>query len=222
MSTSKDKKLKRKQQLQAEKEDTEFIKKASSLEDPIAMFEPFRLFKKVDPPLCIRHFAAEDLSRAHADWCFGLLKTFMQPFYEKCEAMGGWNERFKREELLDPSARFLLALEGEKPFGYLCFRFDMDCGRRVLYCYELHVAVEMQRKGLGKHLMVLLELIGRKLEFEYVVLTLFVDNAGAQNFYRKTLKYTTDSSSPPNTLDDVAGYEILSKPLCPRAGSSNG
>lgn len=53
----------------------------------------------------------------------------------------------------------------------------------MLYCYELQVAATAQRRGLGKFLMVLLELIARREAMTHVVLTVFKVNAAALALY---------------------------------------
>ena len=35
------------------------------------------------------------------------------------------------------------------PVAYTNFRFDMDYGRRVVYCYQLQVAHDYRRKGVS-------------------------------------------------------------------------
>ncbi len=43
-------------------------------------------------------------------------------------------------------------------------------GVEVLYVYELQLAGNAQRKGLGKHAMVLLDLVSRKVRFGVAML----------------------------------------------------
>ena len=51
------------------------------------------------------------------------------------------------------------------------------------------------RKGVGKHLMVVLEIIALKLGMEWVMLTVFNANEAAGAFYRR-LGYGVDETSP--------------------------
>lgn len=63
------------------------------------------------------------------------------------------------------------------------FRFDMDYGRSVLYCYEMQVEEEFQRKGLGGFMMTALEEIAKSFGMEKLVLTLLTNNPDAKRFY---------------------------------------
>lgn len=92
-------------------------------------------------------------------------------------------------------------------------RFDREDGAPVVYCYELQLTPPVQRKGLGRLLMAVLELISAKAGMEACLLTVMRDNAGARALYAK-MGYVLDESSP--GFDDPAedcGYMILSKQL---------
>ena len=76
----------------------------------------------------------------------------------------------KRNELGDRACRFLVAYdeddEEKNPIAFINFRFTTqgeycNCrgGDPCLFVYDIHVAKEKQRKGLGKHLMMLVCLI---------------------------------------------------------------
>lgn len=90
-------------------------------------------------------------------------------------------------------------------------RFDGDEGFPVAYCYEIQLVPQAQRKGLGKFMMQVLELIGAKNGMERCLLTVMKENHGARAMYSR-LGYSMDESSPgfEDPTED-AGYEILSK-----------
>ena len=82
----------------------------------------------------------------------------------------GWDDEDKRNELGDRACRFLVAYdeddEEKNPIAFINFRFTTqgeycNCrgGDPCLFVYDIHVAKEKQRKGLGKHLMMLVCLI---------------------------------------------------------------
>jgi GNAT superfamily N-acetyltransferase len=95
------------------------------------------------------------------------------------------------------------------------FRFLVEDLCTVLYCYELQVCKDRSRRNLGKRLMTILELIGRKFSMEFLMLTVILRNAEARSFYAK-LGYAVDETSPQMDLEEDPGdvpYEILSKRL---------
>lgn len=80
--------------------------------------------------------------------------------------------------------------------------------------YELQLGPHVQRKGLGKFLMQLIELIAHKNQMGAVVLTVQKENLLAMNFYMSKLRYTISTISP-SRVDPLMGlersYEILCK-----------
>ena len=59
--------------------------------------------------------------------------------------------------------------------AFVHFRFtvqgevmDTMCGDTCLYVWDIHVDEAMQRKGLGRHLLTIVELIARREEMKYV------------------------------------------------------
>ena len=100
-----------------------------------------------------------DLSPEKQEVIIDLLEKNMKKLYE--ESDWGWNAKNKSDELLDESAWYLLA---EKPdgtiVGFSHFRFDMDYDDEVLYVYEIQIDPSFQRKGLGRFMMQVLELLG--------------------------------------------------------------
>ena len=88
-----------------------------------------------------------------------LTRLNMRAVYEAAPGWGGWRDGKKRGELLDADSRFLVAREegGGALLGFASFRFLAEGERDVLYLYELQLAEAAQRKGLGRHLMLLCE-----------------------------------------------------------------
>jgi GNAT superfamily N-acetyltransferase len=118
---------------------------------------------------------ATKLSKDEAKWAFDLVKETME---DKYEASGyGWDDEDKMRELTEKGTRFLIAREwpseegatkGEA-VGIAHFRFtvqgeviDKMAGEPSLYIYDLQIEDHSQRKGLGKHLLMILELIARR------------------------------------------------------------
>ncbi|RLV76492.1 hypothetical protein DV515_00016918, partial [Chloebia gouldiae] len=166
-----------------------------------------------------------------------LTKANMQTLYEQSE--WGWKEREKREELRDERAWYLLAREpGHGPVAFSHFRFDVECGDEVLYCYEVQLESRVRRRGLGKFLLQILQLVANSTQMKKVMLTVFKHNHGALQFFREALhdrapraggagaqtevgardpprdpKFEVDATSPSvsGCCGDDSSYEILSR-----------
>jgi ribosomal protein S18 acetylase RimI-like enzyme len=112
--------------------------------------------------------------------------------------------------------------------GFAHFRYeygDDDHPRfPVTYLYELQVHSNVQKLGIGKKLMSIVELISVNLKMEKVMLTVFRANVAAMAFYKKR-NYNVDECSPSNFTgeeNENCDYEILSKiVLLPREKSKN-
>ena len=59
--------------------------------------------------------------------------------------------------------------EHDTPVGFVHFRFELEGEAEVLYVYELQVAKEAARKGLGMRLMQIMELAARKYSMKWVM-----------------------------------------------------
>merc|ERR1719376_1191192 len=131
--------------------------------------------------------------------------------YSKSE--WGWNEDNKRKELTEDAAWFLIAREKETevPVAFSHFRFDMDHDDDVLYCYEIQTEQKMRRKGLGKFMMKVLELLMIKSDLLKIMLTVFKHNEPATKFFKDVLKYDIDETCPYDTVYEQFDYEILSR-----------
>lgn len=138
-----------------------------------------------------------------------LTEDNMKEFYEKSNF--GWNRAAKLKELRHRTAIFLIAMFDSKLFAFCHFRFEhgSDESEACVYCYEIQVADEYQRRGIGKYLMNILPLLAIRFKIYKVMLTVFKHNKIAMDFYMNTLKFRIDKSSP-SKFDIEADYEILS------------
>lgn len=156
-----------------------------------------------------------DTTEEVKDWMLELVRDNMKEMY--IDAGWGWDDGQKRRELVDEAARYLIAFnaEGER-IGFTHFRLMMEGLHEVLYVYELHLVESARRKGLGKRLMQLMELIAIKESMRWVMLTVFKENESAQAFYTDKLKYAVDEISPGRTsVAREFTYDILSKCVDP-------
>ncbi|KAF8832406.1 hypothetical protein HHX47_DHR1001400 [Lentinula edodes] len=133
----------------------------------------------------------------------------------------GWNALDKQQELFDPLARYIILNpvgQSDQIAGYSVLRFEHEAEEDILYCYELQISPLHQRKGLGKFLMKLLEVIGRRTKMEKIMLTVLDNNSAANDFYA-TIGFQLDECSPsfedPENEGDTekVDYQILSKLL---------
>ncbi|KAK2168379.1 hypothetical protein LSH36_17g06030 [Paralvinella palmiformis] len=120
--------------------------------------------------------------------------------------------------MADERAWYLIARdETDKPVAFVHFRFDVDFDFEVLYCYEIQLIQAVRRKGLGKFLMQILELLAHKAQMKKVMCTVFNNNYASRAFFMEKLRYEVDETSPEETmveaLYDEEGYtyQILCK-----------
>uniref|UniRef100_A0A336LVB1 N-alpha-acetyltransferase 40 n=1 Tax=Culicoides sonorensis TaxID=179676 RepID=A0A336LVB1_CULSO len=146
-----------------------------------------------------------DLDPKVVKWAFKLAERNVGNYFKTCKE--GWQPKIKQNDLNKNWARYLIAVDKstKKNVAYTMFRFDLDYGSSVLYCYEMQVESEYQRKGLGAFMMKALEHIVQHFKMEKLVLTVLKNNPDAVKFYHR-LGYKKDETSP-----DDEDYEILSK-----------
>lgn len=118
------------------------------------------------------------LNKTECSWAFDLVKEHMEDVYDI--AGYGWDDDDKESELKEQGSRFLIVRDPSmpnQPVAFVHFRFtvqgealDQMAGDTCVYVFDLHVEEEYQRKGLGKHLMVILELIGKSHFFNLICL----------------------------------------------------
>lgn len=189
---------------------TAAVEKANSLNDPLADFNTFRTFFKNDLLLTLMCSRVRELPRGVIQWILDLMKRNMETLYNDCD--WGWDDEKKRNEMTEDAAWYLVAYDTDrKPVAFSHFRFDIDYGLEVLYVYELQLEPAVQRKGLGKFMAKVLELIAFKNKMRKVVLTVLKHNQAALDFYQ-SLKYVIDETCPEDSFEEQFCYFILSKP----------
>ncbi|KAL5995506.1 hypothetical protein ACLOJK_025568 [Asimina triloba] len=134
-------------------------------------------------------------------------------------------EKVKRREMVAPEARYIFVRElrkasaedlssgieesttcshwdgdGDPVVGFVQYRFIVEEEVPVVYVYELQLEHRVQRRGLGKFLMQLIELIARKM--------------GIEKSYEILCKaFDEDTKAKLEKLDKLSGYG--SKPPLP-------
>ncbi|XP_061462278.1 N-alpha-acetyltransferase 40 isoform X2 [Rhineura floridana] len=164
-SKGKEKKQKRLEERAARDAVCAKVDAANKLGDPLEAFPVFKKYDRNGLNISIDCKRGSSLDPATLDWAFELTKTNMQTLYEQSE--WGWKDREKRDEMTDDRAWYLIALEdGSLPVAFSHFRFDVECGDEVLYCYEVQLESKVRRKGLGKFLIQILQLMANRFEID--------------------------------------------------------
>ncbi|KAE9466127.1 hypothetical protein C3L33_01973, partial [Rhododendron williamsianum] len=234
--TGRERKTSRKQILEKKKAIDEIVKAASSPDkDHLASFPPFRHYQRNGLSVYLESGYGDKLSSPVKQYIQNLLKANMEGPYGS-----EWltEEKVKRREMVAPEARYIFVqedlnanryqatgVETERAstdvihgrghiVGFVHYRFTVEEEIPVLYVYELQLEPHVQRKGLGKFLMQLIELIAHKNQMGAVVLTVQKENLFALNFYTSKLRYMISTISP-SRVDPLIGleksYEILCK-----------
>lgn len=186
------------------------VKKANSQENPLSVLPSFQKYERNGLSVKFETVRAANLNGATKDWIFKLLESNMKTLYE--ESDWGWNEGNKKTEMFEDAAWYLIARDSEdKPVAFSHFRFDMDFDDDVVYCYEIQLEPAFRRKGLGKLMMKVLELLMIKADMVKIMLTAFKHNEDAMKFFKNCLLYDIDETSPYNTIYEQFDYEILSR-----------
>jgi len=186
------------------------VKKANNQSCPLDQLPSFKKYNRNDLSVSFETLRAPDLDEKTKDWVFTLIKGNMKDMYQKSD--WGWNEKNKKVELFEDNAWYLIARDDDSvPVAFSHFRYDMDFDEDVLYCYEIQLEPSFRRKGLGKLMMKILELLMLKAEMVKIMLTVFKHNPDACLFFKNCLKYSVDETSPYNTIHEQFDYEILSR-----------
>jgi len=107
----------------------------------------------------------------------------------------------------EPGTRLLVLHDNtpENVLGFVSWQVDIEDVEAVIYwytllllqsdhSYELQLSPRIQRSGLGRQLMNLLEQIGSSFHLSKAMLTVFTSNISALNFYT-TLGYPSSLPS---------------------------
>ncbi|CAI5451788.1 unnamed protein product [Caenorhabditis angaria] len=185
------------------------VKKASQQMNPVEKFQCLTDDRTSSDgeEITFKYAWATHLTDEEFDWVFSLFKQNMFTMYQMSQ--WGWDADSKKNELRATTARYIIALnsKGEK-IGYTHYRFVLDHGIPALYCYEIQVIEDYQKKGVGSMLMRTLESLAEKTFMEKVLATVFAYNEKSLAFFHKN-DYTSDVTCPDE--DQGLDYLILSK-----------
>lgn len=209
--------------MQKKKRIDELLKSAySSDKDHLADFPHSRHYNKNGLSLSLESGRGDKLSSNLKQQIQKLLKVNMEGPYG---AEWPTEEKIKRKEMTSPEALYIFVHNVENTtdnskesmIGFVQYRFTIEEEIPVLYVYELQLESAYQGKGLGRFLMLLIELIARKNGMGAVVLTVQKMNTSAMKFYLNKLRYNISAISPSKVyqmsgiIDQEKSYEILCK-----------
>lgn len=190
----------------------QLVKAANDVEDPLENLPSFKKYEKGGMNVMISAERLSELDKPTRDWLMDLITRNMKALYEKSD--WGWKTANKEEEMFDDRAWYLLARDMDNEgnlVGFSHFRFDMDYDDEVLYVYEIQLEDSVRRKGLGKFMMQVLEIMAFKADLRKIMVTIFKHNPGAQKFFKEALKYEIDETCPVDDVYEQYDYQILSK-----------
>ncbi|EER45175.1 GNAT family acetyltransferase Nat4 [Histoplasma capsulatum H143] len=188
--------------------------------------------------------SSTSISKTDLESCFLLVKLTSSEMYK--HSTTGWSPAKKKNEMKLLDMRYMLLVRNTTPTtcppatesvslihmdeksqtpetgrrelgGFLSFMVTYEDEIEVLYCYEIHLAPELQHRGLGKILLGYYEEIGRNIGLQKTMLTVFKANGSAIRFYER-LGYAEDEFSPKpmklrNGHTREYDYMILSKDI---------
>uniref|UniRef100_A0A1I8GAZ1 N-alpha-acetyltransferase 40 n=3 Tax=Macrostomum lignano TaxID=282301 RepID=A0A1I8GAZ1_9PLAT len=202
----------------------ELVRAAQAIDNPLAAYlpksatfearpRPGKAISSTTPPLrcqleCRR---ADDVSADDRDVIMQLISDNMSALY--AESSWGWKEREKKREIFDDRHYFLLARRDsdKKLVGLANIRFDLDFNAPVLYCYELQVRSDCQGQGLGKFLLLSMQIMATRARMAKLMVTVFKANERTLKFFYD-MRFKRDETDLGEQGENVdLDYVILSK-----------
>lgn len=179
------------------------VKLANSVEDPLALLpKPFSVYNKNGLDLNLETVRAPEVEDKTKDWAYNLVETNMKPVYDlnnngdpDMEEFG-WDGMGKQRELREDLAWYLIARTQEgTPVAFSHFRYELYYNDEVVYCHELHVEKTFRRKGLGRFMMKVLEMLAIKADMLKVLVTIFRNDQDQFSFFKNALNFDVDETN---------------------------
>ncbi|EZF35546.1 hypothetical protein H101_00927 [Trichophyton interdigitale H6] len=174
----------------------------------------------------LQFYTAASIPEPYMNACYDLIHLTSSAAYK--QSASGWSARKKKLEMKLLDMRYMVlvldknnetegALDMPTVGGFLSFMVTEEDEMQVLYCYEIHLAPEVQHKGVGKQLLQIFEDIGKNIGLQKGMLTVFKSNASAIRFYER-LGFAEDANSPKpaklrNGKVKEYDYMIMSQPF---------
>ena len=167
------------------------------------------------------------LDDVQVDWAFDLVKERMESMYDLSGY--GWDDEDKRGELTEAGARFLLVFDRQessaaqkKLVGFVHFRFtvqgevvDTMEGDTCIFVWDIQIEDAFQCKGVGRHLLMLLELIGAREGIKRVSIPIQNTDISAKSWVEQLKGYLPDQGIRDRFSFDPLeeGFDVFSKTL---------
>lgn len=160
--------------------------------DFLENLEEFQNFTISGMNCIIRSF--QSCPEDYIDWIVDLTARNMMCFYKDA---WGWSTKSKQFEVMEEDACFLIAVIGDNPIGFIHFKFEEQDNMFTLFIYNIEVAEEYQKNGLGTFLMSAVESIGKEIKVDCLMTMLFKANELGLEFFRKN-GFISSPISPEN------------------------
>jgi len=189
------------------------VKLANSAEDPLAVLpKPFSVYNKNGLDLKLETTRAPEVDEKTLVWAFNMVESSMKPLYDASHSddPDGWNGKEKKIEMREVENWYLIARNPEgTAVAFATFRYDMEYDDEVIYCYEIQVEKSFRRKGLGRFMMKLLEMLAIKADMLKLMVTIFKNDKPQVDFFKTALKFSKDETNLGDTSEEQFEYEIL-------------
>lgn len=192
--------------------------------DVLADFAPFCTYSRNGLDLTLEFLPGKTFKRDPAlfEWAVELTSANMAD----CEA---WYEYEAQDELEDNAGRHIIVRDRESgdPVGFAHFRFTLQgelhstedthdmSGNPICLVYDIQLTEGVRRKGLGKHLMQIFELVCRKYQMSFLQARVHRGNDAAAAFFSSKLK-GFEVETPPAAMQaaemvEELNFDVLSK-----------
>jgi GNAT superfamily N-acetyltransferase len=170
--------------------------------EPLSAFTSLRLAATdttEEEQLTISFATGKQVPRPDLRFMFNLSKENMEDIYNESEY--GWDDDDKRSELKDAATRHLLVRTASGELvGFVSFQmtlqgemYEKPIGLACVFVREMQVVEKYRRRGIGRHLGRLMEMIGMKHQLSYVEYLVTSANTAAHDFISQKLKgYSTE------------------------------
>ncbi|NXI37550.1 NAA40 acetyltransferase, partial [Galbula dea] len=186
-SKAKEKKQKRLEERAAMDAVCAKVEAANKLEDPLEAFPVFKKYDRNGLNVAIECKRVSGLEPTTLEWAFDLTKANMQTL----GTLGTWAWAWAPQ---DPWAFSLLLWfflppfpRGSEPRAPLALMNPLGVAF-LLPSYEVQLESRVRRRGLGKFLLQILQLVANSTQMKKVMLTVFRHNHGAYQFFREALQ----------------------------------
>eukprot|EP01047_Picozoa_sp_COSAG01_P054805 COSAG01_NODE_6033_length_3888_cov_22.141990_2_plen_357_part_00 len=163
--------------------------------DVLRQCSAFAKYDRNDMDVILEFATGRTLSAKTRRFIFTLAKQQMEQIVE--DSGEGWDDEERQDELKQDVCRYLLVRQRESRqlLGYVDFRFSVqgDIAERfegfpALLVNDMQLVPEAQRKGLGRHMFMTLEMIARKQKMTFLLIRLYQGNEAGLTFVTEKLK----------------------------------